>query len=286
MKIKVAALTALGAALLAGGATFVFAGAPAAAPPVPRTADGRVDFTGVYVNTPGGSAALDLDGPGGEVIGRNWASRDASFENFQSDNALNRLSDRNVPIYKPEHWETVRYNDYWGNWLEPGYYCLPIGVPALGAPSQIVQTKDLIILLYQGGFFGRNSVRVVPFTDTHHPVRAAAESFLGSPIAKWDGDALVVETIGFTDASWLHKNGYPHGFNMKVTERFTRTATGFRWEATVEDPEFLQEPWKMNPVTRNLNPDPKAYLAEDLPCTPDFLLSGEESKILSRTRSG
>ena len=40
--------------------------------------------------------------------------------------------------------------------------------------------------------------------------------------------------IGFTDASWLHKNGWVHGFDMKVTERLTRDGDKLMWQATVE----------------------------------------------------
>jgi hypothetical protein len=279
----------LGGALFCGGVLYAaasFAQAPAA-PPVPRTADGRPDLTGIYVGTPGLPNRVNTADEDPEyVVGRQWASRDNSFENFQSDNALRRMGDRNKPIYKPEHWQLVRDNDYWGNWRQPGYFCLPEGVPALGAPAQIVQLKDQVILLYAGGFFGRNSVRVVPIDKPHSLARMAQETFLGDPVAKWDGDTLVVETIGFNDVSWLNKNGYMHGFNMKVTERFTRTGNTLRWEATVEDPDYLQEPWKMTPVNRQLNTDPNAFVAEDLPCQADFLLGGDGAHLVSRTRSG
>ena len=164
------------------------------------------------------------------------------------------MGDRNKPIYKPEHWQTVRDNDHNGNWRDPGFFCRPDGVPRLGAPSQIIQTKDYVILLYNGGFFGRNSVRVVPIDKKHNQARATMESFLGDPIAWFEGETLVVETIGFTDESWLHKSGYMHGFQMKVTERLTRQGPVLRWVATVEDPEYLQEPWTMNPVVRQFNP--------------------------------
>ena len=85
----------------------------------------------------------------------------------------------------------------------------------------------------------------------------------------------------FRSESWLHKNGYFHGFQMKVTERLTRTGNQLRWEATVEDPEFLQEPWTMNPVVRNLNTNPNGFLPEDLPCS-----ERDSEHIVSRARSG
>ena len=60
--------------------------------------------------------------------------------------------------------------------------------------------------------------------------------------------------------------GWIHGFNMKVTERLTRKGNTIRWEATVEDPDYFQQPWQVTPRTIYLNTDPKAFLAEALPC--------------------
>lgn len=260
--------------LLFTAVSFAQAPAPAQAPPpVPRTADGKVDFTGLWV--PGGGA------PSGaaEVV---FGGRNDDFENFENDNGLVRMGDRNKPIYKPEYWQRVRQNDLDGNWKDPAFHCLPEGVPRLGAPAQIIQVKDQIVLFYGGGFFGRNSVRIVP-TDgrAHNAARVTMESYLGDPVGRWDGDTLVIETIGFTDESWLHKNGYFHGFEMKVTERLTRTGTQLRWQATVEDPEFLAEPWVMSPVVRNLNTNPNGFLPEDLPCS-----ERDSEHIVSRARSG
>jgi hypothetical protein len=89
---------------------------------------------------------------------------------------------------------------------------------------------------------------------------------MGSSRARWEGHTLVIESIGFSDETWLHKNGYIHGFNMKVTEKLTRRGNLLIWEATVEDPEFLEQPWVMTPMIRQLNTDPNAFLPEALPC--------------------
>jgi len=274
----------ISAAIIAGGAFYgvaTYAQAPAAPAPVvvPRTADGKPDFTGLYI--PGGALPSGADNV-------TFAGRDNDFTNFETDNGLVRMSDRNKPLYKPEFWQQVRENDYNGNWREPGYSCLPDGVPRLGAPAQIFQMKDNVILLYNGGFWGKNSVRVIPFTDKHNPARMTMESFLGDAIARWDGDTLVIETMGFTDVSWLHKNGYMHGFNMKVTEKLARDGGNLRWEATVDDPEYFQQPWTMNPVVRVFNPNTASFVPEDLPCQPEILLNGggDVQHIISRSRSG
>ncbi len=274
--LKLAAATLL-AVLFCGAvanAQAPAAPAPAAPPPIPRTADGKVDFSGLWVA--GGSAPT-----GAEAV--TFAGRNDDFENFENDNGLARMSDRNKPVYKPEFWDRVHSNEVYGNWEDPSFrHCRPEGVPRLGAPAQVIQIKDWIVLFYGGGFFGKNSVRIIPMDGRpHNLARVAMESYLGDAIAKWEGDTLVIETIGFTDESWLHKNGYFHGFNMKVTEKLTRTGTTMRWEATVEDPEFLAEPWTMNPIVRNLNTNPNGYLPEDLPCE-----ERDVEHLVSRARSG
>ena len=87
----------------------------------------------------------------------------------------------------------------------------------------------------------------------------------GYSVGRWDGDTLVVETIGFDDATWLNWTGYIHTNEMKVTERLTRKADTLEWVATVEDP-MLQEPWTMDPIVHKLNPDPKAWFWGTIAC--------------------
>jgi len=64
----------------------------------------------------------------------------------------------------------------------------------------------------------------------------------------------------------LDIGGYFHSENMRVIERLHREGNTLTWQATVEDPDVLLKPWAMSPRTLKLNPDPKAVLAETLPC--------------------
>jgi hypothetical protein len=278
----------VGAALLIGGTLYalvsaivIYAQAPAAAPPAatPRTAEGKPDLSGIWIPTVRGGGASRYDEFGGETV---FAARDNSFENFENDNALRRLGDRNKPLYKPEFWAKVRENDANGNELDPEFKCRPYGVPRMGAPSQIVQTKDQVVLLYSGGFAGHNPFRVIA-TDgrPHNQARVAMETWRGDSVGHWDGDTLVIDTIGFTDESWLHKSGYFHSFKLHVIERVTRTGNTLRWETTVEDPEVLMEPWTMNPIIRALDARPNAYVPEDLPCEERDL-----QHMVTKVRSG
>ena len=246
----------------------------------PRTPEGKPDLNGIWVPTVrgGGTSTFDASGSGEQV----FPARDGSFENFENDNALRRLSDRNKLVYKPEFWAKVRDNDIHGNELDPEFKCRPYGVPRMGAPSQIVQTKDQIILLYAGGFASQNPFRVVP-TDgrPHNQAKVTQETWRGDSIGWWEGDTLVIETIGFTDESWLHKSGYFHGFQLNVIERVTRTGNTLRWQATVEDPEHLMAPWTMNPIIRAFDARPNAFVAEDLPCE-----ERDREHLVSKVRSG
>jgi hypothetical protein len=53
---------------------------------------------------------------------------------------------------------------------------------------------------------------------------------------------------------------------MLVTEKLSRFGNTLMWEAFVEDPDVLMEPYHVEPRTLRLNPNPKATLIEDLPC--------------------
>jgi hypothetical protein len=77
---------------------------------------------------------------------------------------------------------------------------------------------------------------------------------------------MVIDIVGFNDESWLGWPGWLHSNNMHVIERYTRNGNTLRWESTVEDPDTLLEPFRMDPRVLRLNPDPKASFIEDLPC--------------------
>jgi len=138
---------------------------------------------------------------------------------------------------------------------------------ARAQPDTQIKGQPTLFLSQTGTGQTSNYWRLVP-TDArpHNAAQVALETYAGDPVGHWDGDTLVIESTGFTDSTWLLKNGYMHGFKMKVTERLTRKGNALTWEATVEDPEYLQQPYEMPPMTVYLNTAPGAFLAESLPC--------------------
>ena len=230
----------------------------------PRTADGRPDLNGLW-NSTAPSVFVQSDDP----LASNLASRDGKLVNFERDFTLVRRADPNKPLYKPQFWEKVQKGDQNGNTDDPSYGCMPGGVPRMGPPAQIVQTPTELVFLYvsppaQG--WG-DQYRVIP-TDgrAHTPLADLDGTWKGESIGHWEDDTLVVDTIGFNDSSWLEIGGYLHSENMHVIERLRREGDLLTWQATVEDPDVLIKPWTMNPRVLRINPDPKAMLAESLPC--------------------
>jgi len=63
-------------------------------------------------------------------------------------------------------------------------------------------------------------------------------------VGKWQGDTLVVDTVGFNDKTWLDAMGHPHGERMRIVERYRRRDFGhLDVEITIDDPEMYTKPW-------------------------------------------
>ncbi len=107
-------------------------------------------------------------------------------------------------------------------------------------PRQILQTKDAVVILAEYG----PDLRIIPFRDKHGPMKVDA-SPLGDAIAHWEGETLVVETIGLPARDFLRP--FPTFFvspSAKVIERFTRTSkTELLYQYTVVDPAIYTAPW-------------------------------------------
>jgi hypothetical protein len=70
------------------------------------------------------------------------------------------------------------------------------------------------------------------------------DTWLGDSVGRWDGDTLVVETVGQNDITWLDQAGIPHSNQMKVTERISRPDLGhLTIENIVDDPKTFSKTW-------------------------------------------
>jgi hypothetical protein len=119
-----------------------------------------------------------------------------------------------------------------------------VGQPPLASLSfayllQIVRTKDAVAIHTEYG----DEVRVAPITDRHAPKTAYGR--MGDSIGHWEGDTLVVETIGLPDADSVRIGPfYLVSGAAKVTERFTAVSDReLLYRFTVDDPKTYTAPW-------------------------------------------
>jgi hypothetical protein len=126
----------------------------------------------------------------------------------------------------------------------PNAYCLPPGPSrALTGPSpfMIVQHKDVVSF----NFENHGVYRVVYLDGRGHPADIADyPQFMGHSIGKWEGDTLVVDTVGINDRTWLDSYGLEHSDKLHLTERFQKTGPDLiKYTVTYDDPVFFTKPW-------------------------------------------
>ena len=139
---------------------------------------------------------------------------------------------------KPAHGanQTTHPND-------PFMQCLPPGVPRIyleaGYPMQISQLPDRVIMLFEYDHFYRQI-----FMDGRGHPKDFEPTWMGHAIGKYDGDTLVIDTVGFNDRSWLDRVGHPHSEELHVVERIHRVGHDvLQDDITIDDPKTYVKPW-------------------------------------------
>ena len=175
---------------------------------VRRTPDGKPDFSGIY----GWGNLFGGRGGGGAA----------------------------PPVLKPgaEKYRVTRDPRDTG----PTSNCLPLIPPnSFGVPYefQFIQNRNYLLILheYPGTF------RVVPLDGEPHQADPDP-SWLGDSVGHWEGDTLVIDTIGYNDKTEI--SGYRHTESLHTVERLTRVPEGVEYELTIEDPNVFAAPWKVN----------------------------------------
>ena len=177
---------------------------------IPRTPDGKPDFSGVY-------------GFGGGGGGR---GRGAAGGAAPAGPQLKPGAEKYRVQRGPQ--DTGRTSD-----------CMPLPPPdAFGVPYefQIVQNKDHLVIIheYPGTF------RIIPLDGEPHQVDPDP-AWLGDSVGKWEGDTLVIDTIGYNDKTEIA--GYRHSDALHTVERLRRVDGGFDYEITIEDPNVFVAPF-------------------------------------------
>ena len=135
----------------------------------------------------------------------------------------------------------------------PSTHCLPLGVPMMDVavfPHKIVQTKDMILLLYEEMSMFRQV-----YLDGRALPADPEPAYVGYSVGRWEGDTLVVDATGFKHGGWLDAFGHPHSDAMRVTERFRRVDFGsMELTITIDDPKVYNKPFTIKSM-RRLLPD-------------------------------
>jgi hypothetical protein len=200
-----------------------------------RTADGKPDFNGIWQAM--GTAHWDLldhQARSGPVL--ELGTIDAVPA------GLSVVEGNQIP-YQP--WAAARKKENYENWLsrDPEVKCFLPGIPRatyMPHPFQILQTHNNDILM---AYEYASASRVIKMGKTEPlPV----DTWMGQSTGRWDGDTLVVDTIGFNDQTWFDRAGNFHSEALHVIERFTRKSPDvLDYEVTIEDPKVFTRPWKI-----------------------------------------
>jgi len=185
-------------------------GKPNLTAPAPRMADGKPDLSGMWQPGLNPYRFNIIQRPEDEAIFRPAA--EAIF--------MNRVKDF--------HRE------------DPVTNCLPTG-PAemVNSMYRIIQTPSVMALLFESGTGRFRQI----YMDGRQLPDDPNPTWLGYSTGHWDGDTLVVETVGFNDRTWLDRAVHPHSEKLRVTEKFRRIDFGhMQFEMTYEDPEMLSRP--------------------------------------------
>lgn len=214
---------------------------PKMAGKIRRGADGKPDLNGIYQ-----SAGVTLFGETGELR--------------PGDGTTSKWGPDPGPApYKPEHAAKVTYLGS-DDRLSPTVQCKLAGIPrATGAvtPLEIYQTPKKIAILYESN----HAFRSIPIGKAH-PEEVYA-SYMGDSVARWDGDTLVVDVIGFNDKTWLPGAGNFHSEDLHVVERYTLMPDDtIYYEAIMEDPMVLTKPWTYRLILRHPPRDERIMEAE------------------------
>ena len=194
-----------------------------------KTANGRVDFSGIWYAAQTRCPGLFLGTDGTCMELPQPLLRDAIRPNLP---------------YQP--WAASAVQKRRGYDREDPYInCLPLSFPRAYVSShmlKIVQTPDILLMLNEwNGQFRQIFLDGRPLPIDPQP------SWLGYSTGRWDGDTLVITTTGFRDDTWLDKNGDFISDQATVVERLSRATYGtLDVEVTVTDPKVYTEPWRVN----------------------------------------
>ncbi len=199
----------------------------------PRTADGKPDFSGVWVNAwfVNGRVLPLPASPPGEPPAATFGN---VFANYTDPLPLQPWAAKLKADRKEQQSKE-----------NPDAHCLPMGLMQFHMhpqPRKVIQTPDVIAILYEGNA----GVRQI-FTDGRPlPPKDAQPWWYGYSVGHWEDDTFVVQTTGFRDGGWLDIDGSPLTDAATMTERWRRLDYGsVQIDITIDDPKAYTRPFSL-----------------------------------------
>jgi hypothetical protein len=229
--------------------------------PAPKTPDGKPDLSGIW-NYAGilGFRGRPPDPPPGTPVQATFWNIEAGFK-------------EGLP-FQPWAAELRKQRMATDSKDNPDAACLPLGLMQLhthSQPRKIVQTKDLIVIVYEANA----GLRQIFMDGRPAPSNDPQPWWFGYSRGRWEGDTLVVETTNFRDDVWLDVNGAPLTSAGKIIERIRRPNFGtLEIDATIDDPKAYTKPWTVR-VNQRLLVDTELI---EFVCLENQKFSGRGSK--------
>jgi hypothetical protein len=158
-------------------------------------------------------------------------------------------------------WAKAVFDDRAKNQLEPHTRCHPSGgarqfVTPYG--TEMVEFRELKqIAIFDIG--GPHTFRIIYLDGRPHP-QNLTPSYYGHSIGHWEGDTLVVDTVGFNERFWMDRAGSPHTEKLHFMERFTRVDHDtMKYEITIDDPGAYTATWSPAPFTLTWTPNQELF---------------------------
>jgi len=246
-------------------------GQAVASKPAPRRPDGKPNFGPVP-----GDAGVWLPGGGATFVEPDQPQRGRGG-NPPIAGAPKKPKLSEVPF---QPWARELYEYRQENEFEPHTRCKPSGGAREFFTPYGVEFVDMPELkrMFIMDIGGPHTYRIIYMDGREHP-KNPEPSYYGHSIGHWEGDTLVVDTVGFNERFWMDREGSPHTEKLHFLERFTRLdMDNLKYEITVDDPGAYTSTWSTGFVLRwSAGQELFEYVCQDNNHAPELMVGAQKS---------
>jgi hypothetical protein len=178
-------------------------------------------------------------------------------------------------------WARALFEHRARNRMEPYTRCKASAGPRFVATAygtQFVEQPELgRMYIFPTG--GPRTYRTIHMDGRSHPENPGP-TYLGHSIGRWEGDTLVVETVGLNEKMWIDAEGSPTTDLLRLTERFTRIDFGtLRYDVTIDDPGAYTDVWRSG-FFMSWEPDETfEFVCQDYNLAPELMIGSDHAGV-------